>query len=65
VLAVSRNGLLDGLSIILSAMDASPLRKAAWLIKPNKQFGGLTPVEALRRGLFDRVYAEAKTVASG
>lgn len=55
----SSNGVVAGLDTVLAAMDASSFRKAA-LIKPNKHLDDLAPIEALRLGLLDRVYSEAK-----
>jgi len=46
-------------------MDASPFRKAVWLVSPNPHFDGRAPIELLREGQRDRVYEEAKTVSSG
>jgi hypothetical protein len=46
-------------------MDASPFRRAAWLVSPNPHFDGRAPIELLRAGEHDRVYEEAKGVTSG
>lgn len=61
----SEDGLVPGFQVVLQVMDASPFRKAAWFISPNPHFDGRTPIELLREGQRDRVYEEAKTVASG
>ena len=37
-------------------MDASPFRKAVWLVSPNPHFDGRAPIELLREGQRDRVY---------
>lgn len=61
----SDDGLVPGFRLVLSVMDASPLRKAAWFVSPNPHFDGRAPIELLREGQRDRVYEEAKTVTSG
>ena len=61
----TEDGLVPGLRHVLSVMDATPFRKAAWLISPNPRFDNRAPIELLREGLGDRVYEEAKTVVSG
>jgi hypothetical protein len=61
----SEDGLVPGFRHVLSVMDASPFRKAAWLISPNPHFAGRAPIELLRDGQRDRVYEEAKAVTSG
>jgi hypothetical protein len=61
----SEDGLVPGLRLVLSVMDASPFRKAAWLVSPNPHFDQRAPIELLREGQRDRVYEEAKAVASG
>jgi hypothetical protein len=61
----SEDGLVPGLRRVLAVMDASPFRRAAWLVSPNPHFGGRAPIELLREGHLDRVYEEAKAVTSG
>ncbi len=61
----SEDGLVPGLRRVLSVMDASPFRRAAWLMSPNPHFDGRAPIELLREGYLDRVYEEAKAVTSG
>jgi len=61
----SEDGLVPGLRRVLAVMDASPFRRAAWLVSPNPHFGGRAPIELLREGQLDRVYEEAKAVTSG
>jgi len=61
----SEDGLVAGFRRVLSVMDASPFRKAAWLVSPHPRFNGRAPIELLRAGQCDRVYEEAKTVTSG
>jgi hypothetical protein len=59
----SVDSLVPGLQHILRAIDAPPLRKAAWLILPNPHFANRAPIQALRCLEFDRVYQEAKAVS--
>jgi hypothetical protein len=61
----SEDGLVPGLRRVLLVMDASPFRRAAWLVSPNPHFDGRAPIELLRAGEHDRVYEEAKGVTSG
>ncbi len=61
----SEDGLVPGLRRVLMVMDASPFRRAAWLVSPNPHFDGRAPIELLRAGEHDRVYEEAKGVTSG
>jgi hypothetical protein len=44
------NGILDGLPLVLSALDISDFRKLSWLNKPLRSFGALTPIEVLKIG---------------
>ncbi len=61
----SEDGLVPGLRRVLLVMDASPFRRAAWLVSPNPHFDGRAPIELLRAGEHDRVYEEAKGATSG
>jgi len=58
----SETGLVPGLTDVLSVMDASPLRKAAWFIHRNPRFAGRTPLELLRDGQLAAVLEEAKSL---
>jgi hypothetical protein len=44
------NGILDGLPLVLSALDISDFRKLSWLNKPLRSFSTLTPIEVLKTG---------------
>jgi hypothetical protein len=61
----SEDGLVPGFRRVLTVMDASPFRKAAWFVSPNPHFGDRAPIELLREGEVERVYEEAKAVTSG
>jgi hypothetical protein len=63
--AHTEDGLVPGLRRVLAVMDATPFRKAVWLITSNDRLGGRTPIEVLRDGKTDRVLEEAKGLASG
>ena len=58
------DGLVRGLQRVLHVIDASPLRKAAWLIMPNIHLENRAPLEVLLEGDDERVYQEAKTITS-
>ena len=59
------NGVIDGLALVLQALQVSNLAKARWLQKPHPVFGGSTPVELLRQGRLEDVLAEAGQVGRG
>ncbi len=61
--ARSETGLVPGLMQVLSVMDASPLRKAAWFVHRNPRFGGRTPLELLHEGDLAAVLEEAKSLS--
>ncbi len=61
----SDDGIVPGLRQVLAVMDASPFRKAAWLISPNPRLGGRLPIDLLREGQLDRVFEEATALTSG
>jgi hypothetical protein len=61
----SEDGIVPGLRRVLAVMDASPFRKAAWLISPNSRLGGRLPIDLLREGHLDRVFEEATALTSG
>jgi len=58
------NGVIEGLPEVLKALNVSDFSKLSWLVSENP-FLGFTPVEALQRGLKDRVIQEALTVGYG
>jgi hypothetical protein len=59
------NGVIDGLALVLPALQVSNLAKARWLQKPHPVFGGSTPVDLLRQGRIEEVLAEAGQVGRG
>ena len=59
------NGVIDGLALVLQALQVSNLAKARWLQKPHPVFGGSTPVDLLRQGRLEDVLAEAGQVGRG
>jgi hypothetical protein len=59
------NGVIDGLALVLPALQVSNLAKARWLQQPNPVFGGSTPLDLLRKGRLDVVLAEAGQVGRG
>jgi hypothetical protein len=59
------NGVIDGLALVLPALQVSNLAKARWLQKPHPVFGGSTPVDLLRQGRLEDVLAEAGQVGRG
>jgi hypothetical protein len=44
------DGVVPGLAAVLTALDFSPLAKAAWLERPHPALDGQTPIERLRTG---------------
>lgn len=57
------DGVIDGLPEVLKNLSiSSEFAKLNWFMRPNTVLDGLTPVEALKRGLKTRVIAEAMGV---
>lgn len=56
------DGILDGFSQVLKALEVSDFTKLNWLSKPHPAFDNLTPVEMLRKGKLDDVLVEARGV---
>ena len=56
------NGVIDGLALVLQALQVSNLAKARWLQKPHPVFGGSTPLDLLRQCRLEDVLAEAGQV---
>ncbi|NJK50056.1 hypothetical protein HC931_19680 [Candidatus Gracilibacteria bacterium] len=56
------DGVIDGLPEVLKVLEVSDLAKLSWLVRPNPILDGLTPVQALKKGLKERVIAEARGV---
>ena len=59
------NGVIDGLALVLQALQVSNLAKARWLQQPHPVFGGSTPLDLLRHGRLEDVLAEAGQVGRG
>lgn len=57
--------VIDGLALVLQALQVSNLAKARWLQKPHPGFGGSSPLVLLRQGRFEDVLAEAGQVGRG
>lgn len=58
------DGVLEGLPAVLKALQVSEFAKLSWLKNPNPVFAGLTPLEMLKRGEWERVLLEAPSVGS-
>jgi hypothetical protein len=59
------DGVLLGFSQVLKALQLSDFAKLSWLVRPNPYLEGVTPVEALKNGLVERVLQEAKVAGHG
>ena len=57
--AAGPDGVLEGLPEVLHALKLSDFVKLNWLVRPNPILNGLTPVDALKQGLKERVIQEA------
>ena len=60
--ANTSDGIIDGLSSVLQALDCSNLAKVSWLVNPNPYFEGSTPLEILKAGDVERVVESAQSV---
>lgn len=58
------NGVVEGLTEVLSALSVGPFSKARWLSKPNQTLEGRTPIQALKSGERERVVSEALAVSA-
>jgi Protein of unknown function (DUF2384) len=56
------DGVIQGLPEVLKVLQVSNLAKVSWLTRPNPILDGLTPLDALKRGIVERVVAEARGV---
>jgi hypothetical protein len=59
------DGVIDGLPAVLKALEISDYAKLNWLTRPNPYLDGQTPIQALKAGQKERVFAEASAVGSG
>jgi Protein of unknown function (DUF2384) len=60
--ANTSDGIIDGLSRVIKALDCSNLAKFSWLVNPNPYFEGQTPLEVLKSGEVERVVESAQSV---
>lgn len=60
--ANTSDGIVDGLSRVLKALDCSNLAKVSWLVHPSPYFEGQTPLEVLKSGEVERVVESAQSV---
>jgi hypothetical protein len=56
------DGVIQGLPEVLKVLQVSNLAKVSWLTRSNPILDGLTPLDALKRGIVERVVAEARGV---
>jgi hypothetical protein len=59
------DGVIDGLTEVLAALDVSDFTKLNWLCKPHLAFEQKTPVEMLKQGEIEAVVIEARAVGVG
>jgi hypothetical protein len=57
-------GVVPGLADVLRALEASPLARASWFVRPNPYLEERTPAEVLRQGDRDRVVDAARLVGT-
>lgn len=60
--ANTSDGVIEGLSEVLKALDCSNLAKVSWLVNPSPYFEGISPLEALKAGEVERVVESAQSV---
>jgi hypothetical protein len=60
--ANTSDGIIDGLSRVLNALDCSNLAKVSWLVNPNPYFANESPLEVLKTGDVERVVEAAQSV---
>lgn len=58
------DGVIDGLPDVLKVLQISDFAKLNWLVRPNPILGGLTPVEALKKGEKEQVLQEARGIGN-
>ena len=56
------NGVVAGLPDVIRTLDVSPIARISWLIRPNPQLDGETPLACLKGGQVERVVALARAV---
>jgi hypothetical protein len=60
--ANTSDGIIDGLSRVIKALDCSNLAKVIWLVNPNPYFANESPLEVLKTGDVERVVESAQAV---
>jgi len=60
--AEKSDGVVEGLSRVLKALNCSNLGKVSWLVNPNPYFAGSTPLSVLKAGEVERVVESAQSV---
>ena len=60
--ANTSDGVIEGLSEVLKALDCSNLAKVSWLVNSSPYFEGMSPIEALKAGEIARVVESAQSV---
>ena len=60
--ANTSDGVIEGLSEVLKALDCSNLAKVSWLVNPSPYFEGMSPLEAIQAGEIARVVESAQSV---
>jgi hypothetical protein len=60
--ANTSDGIIDGLSRVIKALDCSNLAKVSWLVNPNPYFANESPLEVLKTGDVERVVESAQSV---
>jgi hypothetical protein len=58
------DGVVEGLSEVLRALEVSPLAKASWLVRHNQYLEGRTPLAALKEGRVEVVKSAAEAVGA-
>jgi hypothetical protein len=59
------DGVIDGLPVVLKALEISDYAKLNWLTRVNPYLNGQTPIQALKAGQKERVLTEASAVGAG
>ena len=58
------DGVIEGLGEVLRSLNASPLARASWFVRPNPYLEGRTPLEVLREGQIEAVRSAAEAVGT-
>ena len=60
--ANTSDGVIEGLSEVLKALECSNLAKVSWLVNPSPYFANKSPLEVLKAGEVERVVDSARSV---